>query len=113
MSEKDCYEHYLVSGRRCGGSEDSIGYICVTEGEDPEAIFIREILYEGNLPEGWEDRVPTYQENSFGDWAVINGRIELPFGMESSEEIPRALKLDEFRFKNGRISASATLGLPS
>lgn len=45
MNDKVYYMHYIVSGRRCGGAEDSTGYICVPEEEDPESVFISEILY--------------------------------------------------------------------
>ena len=110
MNDKVYYMHYIVSGRRCGGAEDSTGYICVPEEEDPESVFISEILYGGTLLEGWQDRLPTYEENSFGDWAYINGRIELPFGIDGLENMPRALELNDFKFESGNISARATHG---
>ena len=110
MSDEIYYEHYLLSGRRCGGSENSTAYIRVPEDEDPEPIFISEILYGGTLPVDWQDRLPTYEENSFGDWAYITGRIELPFGVSGSENMPQAMSLIDFRFGEGTISANAILG---
>jgi len=108
MKDQDYKRQFLMSGRQCGWSEDAVAYICVDEDEDPEPVFISEILYGGILPEGWQDRFPTYEENSFGEWASINGCIELPFGVRGSETMPQALDLSDFRFEDGKISARAT-----
>lgn len=108
MEEEQIFSHFLLSGRRCGWAEDMIAYVCVPEEEDPEPVFIREILYGGKLPEGWQDRLPRYEENSFGDWADINGCIELPFGIDGLVNMPHTLNLSDFRLEEGKISATAT-----
>jgi hypothetical protein len=112
MIEEGYGRHFLIAGRRVGVSEDTVAYICVSEDEDPESVFIREILYGGQLPDDWEDRFPTYEENSFGDWAHINGNIELPFGVFGSGLQQLAVELTDFRLSDGEFSAEA-ISMPS
>lgn len=105
MIEEGYDRHFLISGRRVGGCEDAVAYICVSEDENPESVFIREILYGGQLSDDWEERFPTYEENSFGDWAHINGNIELPFGVIGSEPRQQAIELTDFQLGDGKFSA--------
>jgi len=112
MIEEGDGRHFLISGRRVGVSEDTVAYIFVSEDEDPESVFISEILYGGQLSDDWEERLPTYEENSFGDWAYINGSIELPFGVIGSERRRQAVELTDFRLVDGEFSAKA-IGKPS
>lgn len=112
MIEEGCDRHFLISGRRCGGCEETVAYICVSEDDDPESVFISEILYDGQLSEDWEERLPTYEENSFGDWAHINGNIELPFGVIGSGRQRQAVELTDFQLVEGDFSAKA-IGKPS
>lgn len=107
MIEEGYDRHFLIAGRRVGGCEDAVAYICVSEDEDPESIFIREILYGGQLSDDWEERFPTYEENSFGDWAHINGIIELPFGVFGSGLRQQVVELTDFRLENERLTAKA------
>ena len=107
MIEEGYDRHFLIAGRRVGGCEDTVAYICVSEDDDPESVFIREILYMGQLSDNWEDRFPTYEENSFGDWAHINGNIELPFGVFGSGLRQQAVELTDFRLVDGEFSAKA------
>lgn len=86
-------------------SEDTVAYIFVSEDEDPESVFIREILYGGQLSDDWKDRFPTYEENSYGDWAHINGNIELPDGVFGPELQGKAVELTDFRLMDGKFSA--------
>lgn len=106
--EQDYYRHFLISGRKHGGCEDTTAYVCVKEEQDPDAVFIREILYKGSLSDGWEEKWPTEEENNFGDWADINGRIELPFGVGGSEIRLQAVELTDFRLGEGKFSARAS-----
>jgi hypothetical protein len=105
MKEEKAFSHFLISGRRCGWAEDTTGYVSVPEEENPETVFIRDILYAGSLPDDWEDRSPTYEENSYGEWAFINGCIELPFGVALPEEKSCALVLEDFRMNGNTFSA--------
>lgn len=107
MIEDVYYRHFLITGRHCGVCEDTVAHICVAEDEDPESVFIRDILYGGQLSDDWEERQPTYEENSFGDWTYINGRIQLPFGVDGAENQLQALELSDFRIEDGKISAKA------
>jgi len=112
MMDQEYNRHFLISGRRCGCCEDAVAFISAAEDQDPEQIFIRDILYRGALPVGWEDRSPTYDENNFGEWAYINGNIELPFPVSGTEHKLQALVLDDFRLESGKISSDATLPSP-
>lgn len=107
MIEEGYGRHFLMSGRRVGGCEDTVAYIFVSEDEDPEPVFIREILYGGQLSNDWEERLPTYEENSYGDWAYINGSIELPFGVNGIERLRQAVELTDFSLVGGEFSAKA------
>ncbi len=107
--EQDYYRHFLISGRKHGGCEDTTAYVCVKEEQDPDAVFIREILYKGSLSDDWEERWPTEEENSFGDWADINGRIELPFGVGGPEIRLQAVELIDFRIEDGKFSTKVII----
>lgn len=107
MEEEKIIGHFLLAGRKCGGCEDTVAYVRVAEDENPESVFIRDILYAGRLSDGWEERLPTYEENSFGDWAEINGIIELPFGVDTSEPRQQAVELTDFLLEEGKLSAKA------
>lgn len=69
------------------------------EEEDPESVFISDALYEGKLPEDREFRAPAYEENSHGEWAYINGIIELGCGVDGAGSESRAIVLGDFTLK--------------
>jgi hypothetical protein len=70
--------HFIVSGRIPGADEDTISHVCVVGDEDPADKFTLDILYEGDLPEDWKERNPTYAENRHLEWRFINSVIEIP-----------------------------------
>jgi hypothetical protein len=107
MNNVGANRYFLISGRRVGVCEDTVAYICVSEDQDPESVFISEILYGGQLSDDWEERLPTYEENSFGDWAYINGNIELPYGADEAGADERAIILEDFTLQNGTFTARA------
>ena len=77
-----------------------------------EAVFIHDILYGGSLADDLEDRLPTYDENSHGDWAHINGTIELPYGISDIGDHPQTMELTDFRLENGKIVADTSVPAP-
>jgi hypothetical protein len=74
----DTERHFIVSGRIPGADEDTWSHICVVGEEDPVDKFTLDILYEGDLPEDWKERNPTYEENDHLEWRFINATIEIP-----------------------------------
>lgn len=107
MEVDEAKRHFIINGRICGWSEDLTAYICVDVEEDPETVFISEALYEGRLPDDWEFRAPTYEENSYGEWAYINGSIELGCGVDGAGADLRAIILEDFTLKDGTFTARA------
>ena len=55
-----------------------MAYIEVSGCEAATAKFVRDILYQGRIPDDWETRCPTSKENKIGEWANIRKVIEFP-----------------------------------
>ena len=70
--------HFVIQGRIPGAPEDTMAYVAVSGGEAPTAKFIRDFLYQGRIPDDWETRCPTSEENMSGEWACIRNVIEFP-----------------------------------
>jgi len=70
--------HYVVHGRIPGDDADTMAYVQVGLDDRPSVTFIRDVLYDGKIPDDWESRDPTISENKNGEWAYIHDILEFP-----------------------------------